>query len=696
MALKNVYHLNVDIKEKYDGNLPKFRMGDSGVLVFTLYDDGILYPLPNSSSATLYQITSKGNRFNSPCTIRTLNGVKVIEYEFKKTDTLDKGYNTAILVINDGNTLISIQPFEVIIYDDLQGGEGSFIELIQDLENLIKDLNLDPNDLIPLSQKGRPNGVATLDSNGKIPLSQIPNEILNLESHITETVFKDEVHGMRIKDGVLQIKTPNGYINAGSKPIEVEPYLNLTVNVVNGIAYLTYSGTATLSTHKWLFGDKPGYEVGLLGNDIVNNNFKVVGEGFHTIRYVDTNLKTYTKVINVTRAMLPKSDVSVEVNDGVATVDIEGNVLVKRIAKGERDLEYFRYGGGETFNGNTYSITEVGTYTLYYKLDTEFEYIYVFEVTEDMLAVERPNPDIRVTIINNVVTVEINPYYTLERYAVGSKDVDYFINGNGIDFQNKFVVTKTGFHTISYSSPDGVKFVHTILVDNDAITVAPIYVETEVFYTEKYGNNVSRLTVRLPLETLATKVRYSNYPTQYDENVATGQIVTSHGYKSMTNFPYIDRTSNSGEITCELLDDSDNVVHTLLIKNTTYNNYILVDNYYAILTKAKNNDVVYFVPEKIDLQYPILDIGNLLFISDSQSPNIKEVRIPSTVLSGGRFISSSPNIELVIFYNPNFKFNHPGFELTNNHPNMMVRAPEGSATYNYLVGRGIPTYPSNT
>lgn len=695
MALKNTYYLDVDIKKKYSADLPKFRKGDSGVLVFTLYDNDVLYPIPNSATAILYQITQSGTRLNAPCTLKTIDGVKVFEYEFKKSDTSDKGYNIAILVINDGNSVISIQPFEVIIYDDLQGGEGSFIDLIQDLSKLIEELTFKPSDLIPISQKGRPNGVATLDSNGKIPISQIPNDLISLENHINHTVFRNQVHGMRIQDGVLQIKTPNGYIDAGSNPSKNQDTVRAEVSVSEGIATVNYIGNLAVSNQKWASGNRnPSYFTNN-GTTFVGNTFAIGGVGDYTLWFTDVKGGIQTVVFNVTESMLPTTNVTVVVNNGEVDVTISRPVTIKKWAKGERDIAYFAT-SGTVFTGNTFNVTEVGIYTIYYKIDTGAEYIYVFEVTEDMLVADRPNPDIRVTTLNNVVTVEINPYYTLEKYAVGQRDVPYFVNGNGIEFQNKFVVTKIGFYTISYRSPDGVKFVYTIVIDNDSITVAPIYVESEIFYTEKYGNNVSRLAVRLPLETLATKVRYSNYPTQYDENVATGEIVASSGYKTMTNFPYIDRTSNSGEITCELLDNNDNVIHTLLIRNTTYNNYILVDNYYAILTKAKNNDVVYFVPEKIDLQYPILDIGNLLFISDSQSPNIKEVRIPRTVLSGGRFISSSPNIELVRFENPNFKFNHPGFELTNNHPNLIVRAPEGSATYNYLVGRGIPTYPSNT
>lgn len=62
----------------------------------------------------------------------------------------------------------------ITVTSDLKGNE--------DLQYIIKvsDLGIGTGSFIPISDKGNPLGVATLDGTGKVPISQLPDSIINI------------------------------------------------------------------------------------------------------------------------------------------------------------------------------------------------------------------------------------------------------------------------------------------------------------------------------------------------------------------------------------------------------------------------------------------------------------------------------------------------------------------------------------
>ena len=463
MALKNQYVLNVDLKRRFTSFVPKFRRADDGVLIFRMFDDGVEYNINSATKAILYQRTPSGVNIESECQFTTLDGKRVIRYEYEKIAMVELGYNTLVLVIYENDNVVSIQPFSVIIYDDLQGGAGSYIELIQDLMKIIENLRLDLENTIKLSEKGKPNGVATLDKDGKIPLLQMPKEVDSFMKHMLETIYEQMVHGMRVnEDGILQYDTPNGWQNVGFAPDATgdggnnNAILNATVSVVDGIATVTYTGSPSLVQEKWATGEReiPYFTTG--GTLFTGHSFEVSTIGMHTLWYKDSNGNTYVVKFNVTADMLSQPNINVSVDDGLVSVDIDKPVSIKKWAFGERDIAYFQY-NGSVFAGNSFSVTEVGKYTIYYKLTTGVEYVYVFEVTQDMLPVIS-KPTVEITDIRIYSS-------TSATYAISVKvfDSNYRITKKKLSNSSQYVDLTS---PIEPNKPQEILFIDTLDFSN--------------------------------------------------------------------------------------------------------------------------------------------------------------------------------------------------------------------------------------
>ena len=313
------------------------------------------------------------------------------------------GYLNLLLTVWNGNDVISIQPFNVLIYDDYMGGASSFIELIQELQRLIENMVIDLNDAIKITEKGKPDGVASLDKDGKLPVIQLPKEFEEFLKHIDHTVFEHHVHGLKLDDdGLLMYLDKNDnwqYVGFSDTGVGGASPLNAEIEVKDGIAKITYIGIPTVAQSKWSTGDRITSYFLLNGTTFTGTSFPVSLLGVHTLYYKDSNGVEYVKPFNVTSAMLGKPNVDIKVDDGYVTVTIPTtvNVATKKWAKGSRDIPYFAY-NGTVFTGNTFQVTEVGTYTVYIKTATGVEYVYVVDVTQDMLPIIS-KPSIRVTNI---------------------------------------------------------------------------------------------------------------------------------------------------------------------------------------------------------------------------------------------------------------------------------------------------------
>lgn len=96
----------------------------------------------------------------------TLNGEVLYE-----TDA--QSYPIGTITSNINATIVKRTDAEALAYDNATSGLTA-----DDVQSAIDEINTNQSDYIPLTQKGAANGVAELDANGKVPVAQLPNAIM--------------------------------------------------------------------------------------------------------------------------------------------------------------------------------------------------------------------------------------------------------------------------------------------------------------------------------------------------------------------------------------------------------------------------------------------------------------------------------------------------------------------------------------
>lgn len=493
MSLINKYELNVDIKRRFERVVPTFRSGDSVQLIFKMFDNGEEINIDSATEAYLYQRTPSGVNLRGNCYFDTIDGKRVIKYDYEKIAMIEFGYNIALLVVMEGNTAISIQPFVTLILDENIGGAGSYAELILELIRRINELMQELQDRIKLEEKGSPNGVATLDEEGKIPNEQLPMLLLDALEHIKHTIYKDGVHGLRVNhDGILQyLNESNEWVDvilandAVGKGDGVNQFLNVSIKVENGKVDLTYYGIPTVTSQKWTKGDYNLTYFESEGIPFNGNDFIVNEVGIHTLWYQDSNGNKYNKVFNVTAEDLNRPNFNVEVIDGVVTVDVNRPLTLKKWDKGQRDVPYFQ-ANGNVFTGSAFEVTESGFYTIYVKDNDNNEYVHIFEVTDEMLNL----PFINTSVSEGIVTVTYNTDFTIElsKYATGNRVASYFENEGVVYTGNTFEVTEVGTYTVYHKYTNNTTMVKVFEVTEDMLPTAPDDVTPPTFRINTIGN----------------------------------------------------------------------------------------------------------------------------------------------------------------------------------------------------------------
>lgn len=490
MALVNQFYMDLDLKRRFERYVATFRSGDTVELIMSIFDNGKEYDISSANKATIYQKTCSGVSLKGEGTFDMINGKRVIRYTLDKLYTIETGFNTMILVLEDGDTEISIQPFSIYINDDLTSTSGSYIELIQDLMKLVEELTLELNNTIKLEEKGAPNGVATLDENGKIPLNQIPPMFDSFLEHIPQTVYKDQVHGMRINnDGILQHETePNTWVDTGigggGNSGGNEDFLNVYIKVEKGIVNLEYVGVPSVTSQKWSTGEQTQSYFNNNGTLFTGNSFGVSQVGMHTLWYRDSNGNTYTKVFEVKNEDLDITDLTIEIEDGVVTVNPNKPVILKKWAFGQRDIAYFQ-NEGNVFTGNSFEINSTGLYTIYLKDENGIESVHHFNVdasqTKEFATVEVVNG---VASVNYKVPV-ISQY---SKWEYGVKNEVYFESNGNVIINDEFKVDVEGVYTLrAVLDPSGIVQVMTFNVTEDMLEHDTTGPELTIYYSGEYN-----------------------------------------------------------------------------------------------------------------------------------------------------------------------------------------------------------------
>jgi len=129
MAFSNEYTLKVDIKRRMSNVVPTFKQGDTAILKFLIFDNGKAYDLTSFTSAEITFRTPSGD---------VVIGNPVLEdglivYELTSVEMEKVGIVTVILTLNSGDTNVSIQPFNIFIYDSMKTENLSYIGILQEL-----------------------------------------------------------------------------------------------------------------------------------------------------------------------------------------------------------------------------------------------------------------------------------------------------------------------------------------------------------------------------------------------------------------------------------------------------------------------------------------------------------------------------------------------------------------------------------
>lgn len=534
MAVNNKYILNLDMKRRYTAEVPTFRRGDTSQLIMRIFDDGLEFNINNATSAKVFLSTPSKFNVQSDCEFDSINGKRVIKYTFEDIVMVELGYITVLLVVFEGDSAISIQPFTVKIVDDLLGRAGTYLELVQELLEKIDNLKIQYENMIPLSQKGEPNGVALLDSNRKVLESQLPDKLNDMLQHVSDTVYENQIHGLKINDdGILEHLTDDGYVETILTKEPIPPYTaNINVSVVDGVV------TATIN--------EPYY--------------------------------------------LAKWDV------------------------GSKDVDYFYDEGQYFYNYNKFNVTSVGIYTIYYldfKADEAF--VYSFEVTEYMLpSVPKPDPNIRVTTVNGVSTVEIDPYYSLVRYIFGNYSVEQ-VNAMGTSFiTNSFNVYQQGTYSITYSSPDNINYLYQFTVESNQLndtTPPTIYRTVDGIYSP--GVKTGAVLVNWMYED-ASGIDYIINPlgqTISNEPYNYRYTITENGSSTIRVF---DKASNESSDTIEVNNIGTPVIISQLPLGSRF---AFCGNMYALIEKSTDRNIIARVnadnPGAFNVQFDYNNATNL-------------------------------------------------------------------------------------
>lgn len=167
-GFKNEYTLNVDIKRETASPVPIFKRGDTAVLKFRIFDDGDLYDLTGFVRAELTQVLPSGTAISGEAQLED----GLIVYRYSKEEMLEIGKIITSLTIYDQNdNQVSVQPFAVHMYDEMDGKTLSYIGVLQDLIAQVKIIDKQTKELLGF-----------IEENMDILTDIIPNEQERIQS----------------------------------------------------------------------------------------------------------------------------------------------------------------------------------------------------------------------------------------------------------------------------------------------------------------------------------------------------------------------------------------------------------------------------------------------------------------------------------------------------------------------------------
>lgn len=143
--IKNEYILKVDLKKKHTAVTPTFVQYDEAVLRFLISDNGKPFFFSGQTSIKTYHRRKDGIVVEGEARVEVVKGMQQIVYEYSGNEMYQLGYVDTSLVIYSGDKKVSIQPFKVLIVDNIHDDAatpanpeyGALQNLIVRVEDLI-------------------------------------------------------------------------------------------------------------------------------------------------------------------------------------------------------------------------------------------------------------------------------------------------------------------------------------------------------------------------------------------------------------------------------------------------------------------------------------------------------------------------------------------------------------------------------
>ena len=177
---------------------------------------------------------------------------------------------------------------------------------------------------IPLTQKGAVNGVASLDSNAKIPSAQLPSYVDDVEEYADLASFPVSGEAGKI---YVAIDTKKIYRWSGSVYIEISPS---EVNSVNGQTGVVSLSTTNISEGTNLYYTSARFDTAFSGKSTTN-----LSEGTN-LYFTDARAKTAAVVNSMAGSQTDQAPSVSSVKQYIA--DQSSNVIVQAITLSAGDI----------------------------------------------------------------------------------------------------------------------------------------------------------------------------------------------------------------------------------------------------------------------------------------------------------------------------------------------------------------------
>ncbi len=422
--------------------------------------------------------------------------------------------------ILEGNRFVVSQNDTYTVYArDTAGNESVRTVTISNIDTVAPEITLTPSRLDPV------NTVIDVD----VEVSDENVIVAQKWAKGSQTAEYFHTQGTDIQEGKFIVEENGIYTayakdSAGNETIETiiisnidmeAPVITLTPSKLDATntaidVDVEVTDKNTIVAKKWAKGsqNETYFETG--GEDIQGDSFVVNENGTYTVFARDSagnvsletievsNIDMEAPVIKATPSKVDpvntEIDVDVEVTENVSVAEVKW-------AAGNRAAAFFK-DGGTILEGESFVVSENGTYTIYARDTAGNESVHTVTINNiDMVAPEITLTPSRIDPVNTEIDVDVDVsdenVIVTQKWAMGSQASEYF-HTQGTDIQNgKFIVGENGIFTVYAKDSAGNETVKTITISNidmeaPVITLTPSTVDpinTEIHVNVKVTDN---------------------------------------------------------------------------------------------------------------------------------------------------------------------------------------------------------------